>query len=590
MPTRYHYVASISNDYLGVMKVVRAATRSELEYKVEAQLRNWSFRENAARERNNKRIAREQKESERDSARLKIEKMKFDAAQAAEAEKDKISAYNNILIESVGVDFSLEWEDYYDRQEFPPFDFRREKPDKDRIRIQLLGEKPTRRIVASIEPETPSFLEFLLPFVRRSRIRREQEAESRFQYENAKAEAEFLKRSKEYRKRENEVVEAFNAEVREYNDELKIEYQKYKNDRDRFLHRQKTHNDKISELRFQYEEKSTPAINEYINLVFERFSKSDAILSESPRTRFDQPSRTLVVDQSLPSPSQVPKIIDFKFITAHKSINPVEMKPKEFEVFYESIVQQIALRTINVVVGADYAHAIEAVVINGWVSDIDRKTGRRFTSCVLSCETSREIFMELDLTHVSPKDCIRGLKGITAGPLIMTAPVKPIMQIDRSDSRFVESRQVLNEIGPECNLAAMDWEQFEHLVRELFEKEFARSEGEVRVTQASRDGGVDAIAFDPDPIRGGKFVIQAKRYNIVVPVSAVRDLYGTTIAEGAVKGILVTTSHFGRDSREFAKDKPISLIDGENLVYMFQQHGRTFNITTLPKGDPRRGF
>ncbi len=38
--------------------------------------------------------------------------------------------------------------------------------------------------------------------------------------------------------------------------------------------------------------------------------------------------------------------------------------------------------------------------------------------------------------------------------------------------------------------AAMDWEDFEHLVRELFEQEFAQSGGEVRVTQASRDGGV----------------------------------------------------------------------------------------------------
>lgn len=198
--------------------------------------------------------------------------------------------------------------------------------------------------------------------------------------------------------------------------------------------------------------------------------------------------------------------------------------------------------------------------------------------------------MDLDLAHVSPKECIRGLKGVTAGPLIMLAPVKPIMDLKRDDDRFVESKEVLDQIRAEDNLAAMDWEDFEHLVRELFEMEFAKTGGEVRVTQASRDRGVDAIAFDPDAIRGGKFVIQAKRYNMVVPVSAVRDLYGTMIAEGAAKGILVTTSHFGRDSREFAKDKPIALIDGENLVHMFQKHGRDVHIAMLPKGDPRRGL
>ena len=52
---------------------------------------------------------------------------------------------------------------------------------------------------------------------------------------------------------------------------------------------------------------------------------------------------------------------------------------------------------------------------------------------------------------------------------------------------------------------------------------------------------MDAIAFDPDPIRGGKYVIQAKRYTRTVDVSAVRDLYGTVMHEGADRGILVTT-------------------------------------------------
>jgi restriction system protein len=102
----------------------------------------------------------------------------------------------------------------------------------------------------------------------------------------------------------------------------------------------------------------------------------------------------------------------------------------------------------------------------------------------------------------------------------------------------------------------MDWQEFEHLVREIFEMEFAGSGGEVKVTRASRDRGVDAIAFDPDPLRGGKIVIQAKRYTHTVDVSAVRDLYGTVMNEGATKGILVTTSSFGPDAYEFAKDKP----------------------------------
>jgi len=124
----------------------------------------------------------------------------------------------------------------------------------------------------------------------------------------------------------------------------------------------------------------------------------------------------------------------------------------------------------------------------------------------------------------------------------------------------------------------MDWVDFENLIRELFEKEFSKNGGEVKITQASRDGGVDAIAFDPDPIRGGKNVIQAKRYTKVVGVSAVRDLYGTVHNEGANKGILVTTSTYGPDAYEFAKGKPLTLLSGSELLSLLGQHGHRAKI------------
>ena len=124
----------------------------------------------------------------------------------------------------------------------------------------------------------------------------------------------------------------------------------------------------------------------------------------------------------------------------------------------------------------------------------------------------------------------------------------------------------------------MKWEDFEHLIRELFAKEFSQEGAEVKITQASRDKGVDAIAYDPDPIRGGKFVIQAKRYTATVDVSSVRDLYGTIMNEGANRGILVTTAKYGSDSYEFARDKNITLISGSELLGLLSKHGYNFKI------------
>lgn len=157
-------------------------------------------------------------------------------------------------------------------------------------------------------------------------------------------------------------------------------------------------------------------------------------------------------------------------------------------------------------------------------------------------------------------------------------PIAPIIRLNRDDRRFVDPKEIIDLMAADQNLATMDWEGFEHLCRELFEKAFASSGAEVKVTQVSRDQGVDAVVFDPDVIRGGKIIIQAKRYTNTVDVSAVRDLYGAVINEGATKGILVTTSQYGPDAYGFAKNKPITLLNGRELLGLLESHGYKFRI------------
>ena len=180
--------------------------------------------------------------------------------------------------------------------------------------------------------------------------------------------------------------------------------------------------------------------------------------------------------------------------------------------------------------------------------------------------------------HQCSRSVFSYLKGIATPSLQSIAPVRPIFVLNKSDRRIIEDRNVADSLKDEANLAAMPWDDFEHLVRQLFEWEFGSHGVEVKVTRASRDRGVDAIMFDPDPLRGGKYVLQAKRYTRPVDVAAVRDLYGTVVNEGANRGILVTTSSYGPDSYEFAKDKPISLVDGPNLLAMLIKHGRRYRI------------
>ncbi len=61
-------------------------------------------------------------------------------------------------------------------------------------------------------------------------------------------------------------------------------------------------------------------------------------------------------------------------------------------------------------------------------------------------------------------------------------------------------------------------------------------------------------------------------------VAVVRDLYGTVMNDGATKGILVTTADYGPDSYDFAKDKPLTLLNGSNLLSLLEKHGHEARI------------
>jgi restriction system protein len=234
---------------------------------------------------------------------------------------------------------------------------------------------------------------------------------------------------------------------------------------------------------------------------------------------------------------------------------------------------QIALRTLHELFEADTCGNIDKILFNGVVEFVDPRSGHGAAACILSVLSNRSAFSEIELGGVEPKACFKSLKGVSAANLSSLSAIAPVLEMNRSDKRFVDAREVVEGIEESQNIASMSWEDFEHLVRELFEKEFASRGGEVRITQASRDGGVDAFAFDPDPITGGKIVIQAKRYTRTVGVSAVRDLFGTVMNEGATKGILVTTADYGPDAHRFASGKPLTLLSGSHLLHMLERHG-----------------
>ncbi|MEH7747334.1 restriction endonuclease [Neobacillus drentensis] len=450
----------------------------------------------------------------------KIEKMKEMALEDSKNALDLIEDYRNLLKFSLHRKHALDWDMLYNKDTY-----KFEEPKLETF-IELVNV-----------PKEDKFFEFLFSSLASKRLEKQKEAER--QYHNAYT-----------------------------------EYQKAKNE---FLNDQKEINESIDQFKLAYEETISPFVERYFGAVIENSQYPNGF-HKNFDVQFVSDAKALVIDFDLLHPENVPDIIEYKFIQARKEITPRTMKKKEFEDYYEDIIYQLTLRNIYECFSADYRNTTELIVFNGWIHGVDTSTGQEFHSCIVSLQATRSEFLSLNLEKVVPKDCFRNLKGLNAGALYQLAPVRPIMELNRDDKRFVESKEILAGINSIPNLAAMPWEDFEHLVRELFEKYFVAVGAEVKVTKASRDGGIDAVAFDPDPIRGGKFIIQAKRYNQVVPISAVRELNGIMSDEGAIKGILVTTSYYGNDSREFAKGKPLTLLDGSNLIQMFKDYGYNVRI------------
>lgn len=119
------------------------------------------------------------------------------------------------------------------------------------------------------------------------------------------------------------------------------------------------------------------------------------------------------------------------------------------------------------------------------------------------------------------------------------------------------------------SLELMSGLDFERLVSLLL----ARMEFRPEMTKTTGDGGIDIVAVLDKPIVRGKYLFQCKRYGPenLVGASTVRDFYGAVTADKAVKGILITTSDFTAQAREFAERVGLELVNLRQLQALLSQ-------------------
>ncbi|MBO3748366.1 restriction endonuclease [Streptosporangiaceae bacterium NEAU-GS5] len=182
---------------------------------------------------------------------------------------------------------------------------------------------------------------------------------------------------------------------------------------------------------------------------------------------------------------------------------------------------------------------------------------------------------------MDPVICLKRLNALVSPNPYDLEAIEPFLTFDLTRFRFTQDMDVVAGLDSRRNLLDLSPTEFEHLVRQLFEKMGAKT----WTTIPSKDGGIDAVATSDNLFFGGICLIQAKRWKDLVGLEAVHALTGVMADHNATTGLLVTTSWFSRGSEQFAQRNRIKLINGAELKYLLKEH---LDLDVIPGTTPPR--
>lgn len=123
----------------------------------------------------------------------------------------------------------------------------------------------------------------------------------------------------------------------------------------------------------------------------------------------------------------------------------------------------------------------------------------------------------------------------------------------RAKRRLVDANKDLDSIR------ALSWREFEYLVAEAYRRKGYTVRENLR---GGPDGGVDVTLEK----HGKLHLVQCKQWKFrKVGIKEVREMYGLMAAHNAASVSVITSGMFTQEAENFARDKPIGLIDGPAL-------------------------
>jgi restriction system protein len=153
----------------------------------------------------------------------------------------------------------------------------------------------------------------------------------------------------------------------------------------------------INDLAFDLEY----AIQDYVGIVLSNSVYPDAFTVEYDHS-FDLATRELALQVSIPEPSTVPSVKEYKYVKAKDEIAATQHTARVQKDRYNTAVHQVAVRTLHEVFESDRAGKIQSIALTVGVNHIAPATGQPEYVPLAMVAADRETFNSFDLANVVP--------------------------------------------------------------------------------------------------------------------------------------------------------------------------------------------
>ncbi|MDO8745255.1 MAG: restriction endonuclease [Candidatus Brocadiaceae bacterium] len=126
----------------------------------------------------------------------------------------------------------------------------------------------------------------------------------------------------------------------------------------------------------------------------------------------------------------------------------------------------------------------------------------------------------------------------------------------------LRKRKLLDKQKGLNSIKSLSWKELEELVAEAYRR---KGYSVIENYGIGPDGGVDLVLKKD----GNLFLVQCKQWrSYKVDVRVVREMYGVMTAKQANGVMIITSGLFTQEAKNFAADKPIDLVEGNQLAVL----------------------